>query len=133
MSGHAVLRLVVEYAYSYLQVSGLGLPMYGFRKGLSLYTNGAGAIYNTKILGALFRGFDHDIGRYSCQSEAWDIWLGQLLFEVYGEAVFNMVVPLTSSFSGCTDDLITWDQRKHWLESGAKVLIHQCKLDYTGV
>lgn len=129
-SGHETLKLVTDYAHRFLEYTGLAMPIYGFRPGLTLYPNGAGAIYRTEIVERIFRGFHNDLARASQVSEAWDLTIGRELFAMYGNEVFNLVLPLSCSYSGCTDDLISWPQRQQMLESGEKCLIHQCKTDY---
>lgn len=129
-SGHSVLKRAIRYAHSYLEATGLGMPMFGYHGSLSLFVNGAGAIYKTEIVEKIFRGFLVDMKRAAFNPRAFDYMIGHVMFEMFGESVFDLIVPLTCSYSGVTDDLVNWPQRQHMLESGQKCLIHQCKSSY---
>lgn len=126
-STHTSLKLATNYCYEVLRKTNIAVPIYGFRKGLSLYPNGAGAIYRTEVCERIFRGFQNDLMRSSCVPEAWDIQIGKSLYEMFGDEVFELMVPLACSYSGCGDELTTESERINMLTSGAKVLCHQVK------
>lgn len=129
-SGHRTLRRVIEYAHAYLQASGFALPIYGFMPNLALYVNGAMAIYDTQIMAKVFNGFSTDIGRWACMPQAWDLKSGEVFFQMFGEDVFNLVVPLTCTYSGCGDRIYNEPERIQMLESGKVCGIHQVKSAY---
>lgn len=126
-AGHETLRNVIRYAHEYLEYSGMALPIYGFMPGLALYPNGAGGIYKTDIIEQIFRGFHNDIARSAQVREAWDIQIGRSLFEMFGDQVFERVVPLRTAYSGCGDSITTELERIAMLESGKVFCVHQVK------
>lgn len=129
-SGHEALKRVTQMAWEHLQRTGRAMAIYGFQPGLSLFPNGALAIYHTQTIAKMYPGFAGNIGRTALATHAFDMHIGKQLWGMFGMSLFERFVCSVKGYSGCTDDLVTFAERKAWLESGAVVGIHQVKNDY---
>ena len=106
------------------------IAMYGSRGandpgGISLFANGALAIYSLDWMRRLFPM--QRIVELAGQTFAFDFEIGLRLYEMIGLAVFDSVGLLTKSYSGYGDVYTTEEQRMEMLRSGQIVAVHQVK------
>jgi hypothetical protein len=130
--GHNVLKRFVSFSHAYQKLTDLGLATYGFQAPISLYPNGGGSVLDVAVMARIFRGFEHDLARSACVPLAYDMAIGYGLWSIYGEGIFDVMVPLKSVFSGCGDSLLNWEDRLKLLTEGGRRLIHQCKGPWDG-
>lgn len=95
--------------------------------GLWLYPNGAGAIFHTATVAAIYAGAKYDIGTYCATLSAWDTHAGKALWNQFGVECFDRFATLKSEYSGYHDTHYSFTDRQRMLTSGEVVLVHQCK------
>lgn len=97
----------------------------------AIYTNGALTFYNTdKTIGYFsseVNGLITDKSNHVNQTGPWDYCLGVRIMKDLKENAFKHVGWLPSSYSGCSDNFYSQDQRNYMLKSKMKVAIHQYK------
>lgn len=95
--------------------------------GLWLYPNGAGAIFHTATVAAIYAGAKHDIGTYCATLSAWDVHAGKAMWNAFNLECFDRFATLKSEYSGYHDTHYSLSDRQRMLTSGEVVLVHQIK------
>lgn len=107
-----------------------GAGRYGGPIGMYTYPNGAGAVFHTATLAAIFKGYQSDIGAFCANCSAWDVHIGKGLWNEFGVGVFDRLAVLKSEYSGYRDCHYSYTDRIKMLMDGAVVLVHQVKSDF---
>lgn len=97
---------------------------------LYIFCNGAGGIYHTATVNAIFGGRKMDVGTYAAQLGAWDTFVGRGMVNQFGDDMFERFAILRSQYSGFREVHYGLHERIKMLEDGEVVLIHQVKTDY---
>lgn len=103
---------------------------YGGPMGLWVYPNGAGAIFHTATVKAIFNGYQSDIGTFCANLQAWDVHAGKGMWNQFKLESFDRIAVLKSEYSGFRDCAYSLHERKKMLTDGDVVLIHQIKEDW---
>ncbi len=127
---------IIEEAWKYQQAADLPMALYASKSphdcsGAAYYPNGSCMIVQTEAMLKIFGGFAGDIINYSRNITAFDMHIGQCLWNYHGPAAAEHVGWLAKSFSGYGDCLTTQNQRQQMLTNGSKFIAHQFKDNWT--
>lgn len=137
-SGQEWSRRLVEFAYAYQREAGVPMAFEGAHAGawpLTLYPNGALAIYNTSVLAPFFRESLAELSTpgkldreaHAVRALAFDLYIGRSLVEAYGLSLLDRFAWCTRSYSGCENHHIGYGERFDMLQRKTKVAVHQIK------
>lgn len=101
----------------------------GDNLGFMLHPNGAIGIYSTRLLADIFQGYQDPMAN-ACKFTAWDLEIGRYLSRKRYDA-FEMFQPLTRSYSGWKNQVLSSVERKKLMTKRGFVAIHQVKDEWT--
>lgn len=107
-----------------------GPGRFGGPVGLWVYANGAGSIFHTSTIRAIFNGYQSDMGTFCVNMGPWDVHAGKGLWNEFGLESFDRVAVLKSEYSGYKDCAYSYHERVKMLMDGDVVLVHQIKSDW---
>ena len=135
--GRILTIRLIEYIAEYQSHAGIPMAMHGALGGLGrhpmqvqpcLYPNGAAAVYNVELMLKMFP--DYMNSGSASQTTAWDMHIGYMLHNYFGDQLCDMVAPLVTVFSGYGDEILTERERQDWLSTGRVIASHQHKGDW---
>ncbi len=135
--GRTLTLRLIEYAYQYQSRIGIPMAFHGTLGGLGrqmmpvqpcLYPNGAAAIYSVPLLVKMFPEYQNSASAAS--TTAWDMHIGFMLHNFFGDDITERMAPLITVFSGYGDEILTERERATWLSNGRVVAVHQIKGDW---
>lgn len=126
---------VNQYVADYKRVSGFSPPAFHSRTrefqtragNHCLFIMGAGAVYDTKAMEAIFHKAFGNPMEFACQIQAFDLHIGLWCARTYGSACVEKMPWLRSMFSTYKGKIMKDDQLIGLLREGRASLIHQVK------
>lgn len=108
------------------------IPTYGWKgaadgTGSCVFVNGALGVYSVAWLCAMFGFEDGASLDLAVNTTAWDMAIGQKIWERFGPDSYHVVGHMSAAFSSYGDVLTTEAQRMQWLREGRYCAVHQVK------
>lgn len=127
--GPKVSKAAVEFAHRYQSKTGRAMAVEGPMRESHpcIFQNGALAWYSKELMDECFVSRITPGWEGLSQAEPFDLSVGRYLWSRFGEAMFNQVGILPSSYSGCGDHWYGLNDRLQMLSSGQIVAVHQVK------
>jgi hypothetical protein len=95
-----------------------------------VFPNGALSVLDVNWISDLFNNLENTV-QTADDSTAWDMALGQKVWDLFAEDSFEVFGMLHSVFSSYGDVLTTEAERLQWLREGKYCAVHQCKSNET--
>lgn len=151
--GHEVSDKLIKYAASSSQSTGVAMAFEGAHYGpnsMSLYANGALALYPTELMHIVFQrwfsalqyprrtftpsqdpvGYALDVGSQISQAIAFDAYIGRFMIQRFGiDETMHRLIPSRTTYSGCGNHHVPLSYRKELLLDQIKGAVHHLKHD----